>query len=100
MINLISNSLQAIERSGNPGRITIRAYKKRNKVHIEIADTGPGIPEEHRNSIFEPFYTTRKEGNGLGLATAEKIVKLSGGTIVLKETSQKGTTFRITLPFE
>lgn len=100
MINLISNSLQAIERSKNPGLITIRAYKKRNKVHIEVADTGPGIPEEHRNSIFEPFYTTRKEGNGLGLATAEKIVKLSGGTIILKETSQKGTTFRITLPFE
>lgn len=99
MINLISNSLQAIERSGNPGKVDIHSYKKRSKIILEVSDTGPGIPEEHIISIFEPFYTTRKKGNGLGLATAEKIVKLSGGTITLKETSEKGTTFQIVLPF-
>jgi len=69
MINLISNSLQAIERSDKNGKVKVSAFRKRNRIVIEVADTGPGIPDEHRSSIFEPFYTTRKEGNGLGLAT-------------------------------
>ena len=76
------------------------ATKKRNKLLIEVADNGPGIPPEHRNAVFEPFYTTKKNGNGLGLATCEKIVKLSGGTIILKETSPNGTVFQIVFPTE
>ena len=97
-INVINNSLQAIERSGKDGSVTVSVKKTRTRLIIIISDSGPGIPEEHRASIFEPFYTTRKDGNGLGLATCEKIVKLSGGTIKLKETSAKGTTFEIILP--
>lgn len=97
-INLINNSLQAIERSGKAGTVTVTVKKTRTRITIIIADTGPGIPPEHRDSVFEPFYTTRKDGNGLGLATCEKIVKLSGGTIRLKDTSEKGTTFEIVIP--
>lgn len=97
-INVINNSLQAIERSGKDGSVTVTVKKTRTRLIITISDSGPGIPEEHRASIFEPFYTTRKEGNGLGLATCEKIAKLSGGTIKIKETSSKGTTFEIILP--
>jgi len=100
MINMISNSLQAIEGSNGIGNITVKCFKRRNRIIIEISDTGPGIPKEIRNSIFEPFFTTRKEGNGLGLATSEKIIKLSGGSIILKETSEKGTVFQIVLPVE
>ncbi|HQB08962.1 MAG TPA: ATP-binding protein, partial [bacterium] len=96
----ISNSLQAIEGSNGIGNITVKCFKRRNRIIIEISDTGPGIPKEIRNSIFEPFFTTRKEGNGLGLATSEKIIKLSGGSIILKETSEKGTVFQIVLPVE
>ncbi|MDX9805509.1 MAG: ATP-binding protein [bacterium] len=100
MINMISNSLQAIEGSNGIGNITVKCFKRRNRIIIEISDTGPGIPKEIRNSIFEPFFTTRKEGNGLGLATSEKIIKLSGGSVILKETSEKGTVFQIVLPVE
>ena len=67
---------------------------------IEVSNDGPEIPEELRASIFEPFYTTRKNGNGLGLATCEKIVRLSGGTIVLKESSPNITRFLISFPLE
>ncbi|MGI6395051.1 MAG: sensor histidine kinase [bacterium] len=98
LTNMLNNSFQAIEASGKRGSVTVKCFKRKNRVLIEIADTGPGIPEEIASSIFEPFFTTKKEGNGLGLATSEKIVKLSGGQIVLKETSKKGTTFQITLP--
>ncbi len=100
MINMISNSLQAIESVDSKGDVSVKCFKRRSRLIIEISDTGPGIPKEIRNSIFEPFFTTRKEGNGLGLATSEKIIKLSGGSIILKETSEKETVFQITLPVE
>lgn len=99
-INLINNSLQAIQRNNDQGFVKVTVSFKRKKLVAEVSDTGPGIPEEHRDSIFEPFYTTRKDGNGLGLATCEKIAKISGGTITLKETSPKGTVFQINLPVE
>lgn len=99
-INLIFNSLQAIQRNNDRGTVKVTVSFKRKKLVAEVADTGPGIPDEHRDSIFEPFYTTRKDGNGLGLATCEKIAKISGGTISLKETSPEGTVFQIILPVE
>ena len=99
-VNLVSNSRQALEKTDRIGRRKVSAVKQRKKLLIEVADNGPGIPQEHRNSVFEPFYTTKKNGNGLGLATCEKIVKLSGGTIILKETSEAGTVFQIMFPTE
>ena len=99
-VNLVNNSLQALEKTDRKGKIKVSATKKRRKLFIEVSDNGTGIPEEHRDSVFEPFYTTKKNGNGLGLATCEKIVKLSGGTIVLKETSEAGTVFQIMFPME
>ena len=99
-VNLVNNSLQALEKIDRVGRVKVTVAKKRKKLLIEVADNGPGIPPEHRDSIFEPFYTTKKNGNGLGLATCEKIVKLSGGSIVLWDTSPSGTVFHITFPIE
>ena len=99
-VNLVNNSLQALEKTDRIGRIKVSAVKKRKKLIVEVSDNGPGIPPEHQNSIFEPFYTTKKNGNGLGLATCEKIVKLSGGSITLRETSPNGTVFQIVFPVE
>jgi len=99
-VNLVNNSLQALEKVDRVGRIRVSAVKKRKKLLIEVSDNGPGIPAEHKNSIFEPFYTTKKNGNGLGLATCEKIVRLSGGSITLKETTPNGTVFQIVFPIE
>lgn len=99
-VNLVNNSLQALEKVDRVGRVRVTVAKKRKKLLIEVADNGPGIPPEHKDSIFEPFYTTKKNGNGLGLATCEKIVKLSGGSIVLWDTSPSGTIFHISFPIE
>lgn len=99
-VNLVNNSLQALEKVDRIGRVKVTVVKKRKKLLIEVSDNGPGIPPEHKDSIFEPFYTTKKNGNGLGLATCEKIVKLSGGSIVLWDTSQSGTVFHIAFPIE
>ncbi len=99
-VNLVNNSLQALEKVDRVGRVRVTVAKKRKKLLVEVADNGPGIPPEHKDSIFEPFYTTKKNGNGLGLATCEKIVRLSGGSIILSETSPAGTVFHITFPIE
>lgn len=97
-INMINNSLQAIEKSGKEGRISVAISESKGRLHIEFKDTGPGIPPEAAASIFEPFFTTKKEGNGLGLAICEKITRLMEGTITLAETSPAGTVFLITIP--
>ncbi|MBR6422686.1 GHKL domain-containing protein [bacterium] len=99
-VNLVNNSLQALEKTDRVGVVKVTVAKKKKKLLIEVSDNGPGIPAEHKDSIFEPFYTTKKNGNGLGLATCEKIVKLSGGSIVLWDTSSSGTVFHITFPIE
>jgi two-component system cell cycle sensor histidine kinase/response regulator CckA len=67
-------------------------------VRISIADSGTGIPEKHRSRIFEPYYTTKPKGSGLGLATSYSIVRNHGGMIDVKSEADKGSTFSIYLP--
>jgi len=67
-------------------------------LEIEIADNGPGIPPELQGQIFEPFYTTKKDGTGMGLAIAKKIINDHGGEVHLVANEKFGTVFRITLP--
>ena len=63
-----------------------------------VSDSGPGIKAEHREKIFAPFFTTKQDGSGLGLAVALKVVKAHGGEIILAEHQQEGSTFHILLP--
>ena len=65
---------------------------------LTLADNGPGIAKEHINRIFEPYYTTRKEGTGLGLAMVNKIVLLHGGSIIATSRAGGGASFEIRLP--
>ena len=69
-----------------------------NYVRIDIADTGIGISPEHLQRIFEPYFTTKQRGSGLGLTTAYSIVRNHGGTILADSTQNKGSTFHIYLP--
>jgi len=91
--NLITNAVQAME---NKGIITIRISDKSNdEIQIEIEDDGPPIPEEDIEKIFEPLFTTKQSGTGLGLASCSNIVKQHGGTISVKNNP---TTFTVILP--
>jgi signal transduction histidine kinase len=63
-----------------------------------VADTGGGIPQEQINRIFDPFYTTKKKGTGLGLMIVQRIVRAHGGRIELESHVGQGTTFRVWLP--
>ena len=94
-LNLINNSIQAMD---NDGTITIHASKHNNQTRMIIEDTGHGIPAESLGKIFDPFYTTREFGNGLGLSFVQKIIQAHGGTLKVESELNKGTKMTITLP--
>lgn len=93
--NLILNAIQAME---GEGTINIRTTDGPDFVLIEIEDSGHGIPEEILPKIFEPMFTTRQIGTGLGLVSCRSIVEKHGGSITIKTGLDKGTTFVIRLP--
>lgn len=97
LLNLVTNALQAMP---NGGRLycNTREQKQARAVEITITDTGPGILPKDREHLFEPFFTTRPEGTGLGLALCREIVLQHGGMIELVTESGPGTTFRVVLP--
>jgi len=94
LVNLVENALEA----GTGGKIiiTIDAYKKRKIIKIE--DSGGGIPQEDREHIFDPFFSTKKNGMGIGLYLTRKIIKAHEGKISFEVKQKKGTVFTIELP--
>ena len=95
LVNLIKNALQAMTKGGT---LTLQTGEGAEGVWVSVADTGGGIPQEQINRIFEPFYTTKKKGTGLGLMIVQRIVRAHGGRIELESQVGHGTTFRIRLP--
>jgi PAS domain S-box-containing protein len=95
LVNLIKNAMQAMTRGGT---LALQTGEGSDGVWVSVADTGGGIPQEQINRIFEPFYTTKKKGSGLGLMIVQRIVRAHGGRIDLESDVGRGTTFRIWLP--
>jgi len=95
LVNLVKNAMQAMT-SG--GVLTLQTGETNEGVWVSVADTGGGIPQEQINRIFEPFYTTKKKGTGLGLMIVQRIVRAHNGRIELESNVGRGTTFRIWLP--
>jgi len=97
LLNLLLNSVQAIEGSGRV-RVGLFVKEDAGDAVITVSDTGRGIPPEHLPNIFRPFYTTKGEGTGLGLSLARRIVEEHHGRIEVTSSSGKGTTFSVMLP--
>jgi len=99
-MNIILNAIQAIESSGVIEISTrlISNNESEQFVQIAIRDSGPGIPEDDLENIFNPFFTTKKEGSGLGLSISNQIIKEHNGHILVKSKVGFGTTFFINLP--
>jgi two-component system, sporulation sensor kinase E len=95
LVNLIKNAMQAMTRGG---ALTFQTGENDDGVWVSVGDTGGGIPQEQINRIFEPFYTTKKKGSGLGLMIVQRIVRAHNGRIELESHLGRGTTFRIWLP--
>lgn len=93
--NLFLNAIQAMD---NCGTITLQIIEEPNNVKIEVQDSGPGIPEDVKDKVFEPLFTTRQIGTGLGLPSCKAIIEKHGGKISFRTKVGEGTTFVIELP--
>ena len=94
LMNLIINAMQAINESG---RITVHVREEKGAYIIEVNDTGNGISDEHISKIFNPFFTTKEKGSGLGLPIVRKIIEGHGGTIDIESSEGSGTSVALKL---
>jgi len=94
-LNLFINATEVM---GQAGELMIRTDVKKDVVHVEVVDTGPGIPPQLQEKVFDPYYTTRPGGTGLGLPTCRRIIEEHDGHIELHSELGKGTKFSIELP--
>lgn len=94
-INLFLNAIEAV---GPEGEITVRSYSEGGKTRIDLTDNGKGISEKALEMIFEPFYTTKSDGTGLGLFISYQIVRENGGIMQVSSEAGKGTTASVILP--
>jgi len=99
IINIVDNAIQAMQ---NQGRIDIMIQQDAlsNRAYVDIADNGPGIPEEDKERLFQPYFSTRKDGTGLGLAIASRVVTEHRGYIRVWDNKPYGTIFSIELPIK
>jgi signal transduction histidine kinase len=95
--NIVINALQAMP---DGGRLVVAVECDPQSCHLRFSDTGAGIPEEALDRVFEPYYSTKDTGTGLGLAVTKKIVEEHGGRIRVESAPGEGTTFEVDLPRE
>ena len=95
--NLIKNAIQAIPNSRR-GKINIKLFKENNRAIIEVSDNGTGIPDNMKDKVFYPNFTTKSSGTGLGLAISANIIESFNGNIYFETEMNRGTDFYITLP--
>jgi signal transduction histidine kinase len=95
LLNLVRNAIQATPAGG---RVELTARADGEFVRLSISDTGKGIPEAEREKIFQPFFTTKEKGTGLGLAFVREIVADHGGMLDIDSAVGRGTTFVVSLP--
>ena len=97
LMNIIQNAFDAV---GNGGEVVVQYLRKQNELLIKISDTGEGISAEKLRKIFDLYFTTKRDGNGLGLSISQKIISQHNGTITVASEINKGTTFKIILPIQ
>jgi signal transduction histidine kinase len=96
LLNLIINAVEAVD--NETGKIILGCEELENNVHFTIADNGIGMNEEELKVLFDPFYTNKKGGVGLGLTTTQNIINAHQGKIQVESKYKEGTTFTVKLP--
>jgi two-component system sensor histidine kinase HydH len=97
LLNLVINAIQAVERKG---RVEVTANVADGRVSVTVSDNGPGIPPEKLASIFDPYFTTKTEGSGLGLWIAQQIVTAHGGSLEARNGASGGAVVTMQLPLD
>lgn len=97
LINLLQNALQATARAERPARVVLSALRRRERLDLEVADNGVGIPDVDRERMFDLFYSTRKGGTGLGLAVVDRIAGEHDGQLTVDSVVGEGTRVTVSL---
>jgi signal transduction histidine kinase len=95
LLNLVRNALAA---AGPDGRVVLAAGPADGGVRCEVRDSGPGVPPELRQRVFDPFFTTREKGTGLGLAFVREILRDHGSAVAVDQAPEGGARFHFLLP--
>ena len=95
LINLVKNALESME---GGGQLVVRTYVTRDSVALDLIDTGTGVDDNTVMHMFEPFYSTKEGGSGLGLPTARKIIEAHGGRMSVQSEVGRGTKFVLEFP--
>lgn len=96
--NLVKNSIQSIPENKNNPKVIVEVKSANKHIQIQVIDNGKGISEDNKTKVFEPKFTTKTSGTGLGLAMVKNIVETYNGTITLTSKKDKGTIFTVTIP--
>ena len=97
LMNLMLNGIEATKGTG--GTVTVKSQMQENgQIHTSVHDTGPGLPLDNADQIFDAFFTTKPQGSGMGLAICKSIVELHDGRIWADSDDRRGATFHFTLP--
>jgi two-component system nitrogen regulation sensor histidine kinase NtrY len=99
LVNLLDNALASINHRGQIGLSSFQDGSG-NRVRIEVADDGKGIPDRDKDRIFEPYFSTKLSGTGLGLAIAKAVISEHHGRIWVEDNKPQGSRFIIELPFD
>jgi signal transduction histidine kinase len=95
ILNLVLNAVDAMPQGGD---LVVTSYERRGGLELEIADSGPGLPEASLPRLFDPFFTTKATGTGLGLSIVHRIVEAHGGRVTAVNCPEGGAAFTIELP--
>jgi signal transduction histidine kinase len=98
LVNLLTNAVQAID--GAPGHVIVQAANSDNRVRISVRDSGPGVPADVIDRIFEPLYTTKARGIGLGLSVSRSLAEANDGTLNVTNHAEGGAVFTLDLPLD
>ena len=96
--NLLRNAIEACQPTGVVPRVRVEGSLEAGQARISVHDNGPGVPPDARDRIFQPFFTTKKTGTGLGLALVQKIIVTHNGRVTAGSSSSGGACFQVTLP--
>jgi PAS domain S-box-containing protein len=96
LMNLIRNGAEAAEASDSPGRLIVRSRHVEGRIKVEVCDSGAGIADKEK--VFEPFYSTKQHGMGMGLAISRSIIQAHEGELWARDNAPRGTIFAFTLP--
>ena len=98
VLNLLSNAAEAKKTLETGKKIVVASFAEHDHIVMRISDSGPGIRQEIRNKIFDPYFTTKNEGTGIGLSLCHRIITDHGGSLTVSDSEFKGAEFRIEIP--